>query len=406
MNPLSVVRRRGYARLRQASLLVFMLLVVEFLDEFVFGALEAALPQIRTDLNMNYEQIGLLLTIPGLLASLLFEPIIGILGDTGRRRVLVLGGGVFFCISTFLIAGSQTFSELLLVFILFFPSSGAFVSLSQSTLMDQNPARHEHNMARWTLAGSIGIVAGSLVVGAMLSWGLGWRPFYILVGVMTFITLVILWPMRFPRPVDEDGEEAEASTFREGIKGVIEALKRREVLRWLTLLEFSNFMLDILHGYLALYFVDVVGLDEAQAGFAVAIWTGVGLLGDLALIPLLERVRGISYLRFSAALEFVLYSAFLIVPGVTAKLILIAIIGFFNAGWYSITMGNLYNVLPGKSGSVLTLVNVFGVVSSFVPFLLGAVAQRYGLPVAMLFPLLGCVVLFIGLPRQKPSEAA
>ncbi len=46
-------------------------------------------------------------------------------------------------------------------------------------------------------------------------------------------------------------------------------------------------MLDVLLGFLALYFVDVAGFSSSQAGLGVAVWTGMGLLGDFLLILLL-----------------------------------------------------------------------------------------------------------------------
>lgn len=36
----------------------FMYLLIEFVDELIFGAGEAAWPLIRTDLGLNYVQIG------------------------------------------------------------------------------------------------------------------------------------------------------------------------------------------------------------------------------------------------------------------------------------------------------------------------------------------------------------
>src|SRR5690606_4046781 len=172
-------------RLRGMSAFVLVLLVVEFVDEFAFGGLEAALPLIRTDLGLSYDQVGLLLTLPPLLANLLFEPVLGILGDTWKRRVLVLGGGVGFALAALMVSGSGSFAVLMIAMILFNPSSGAFVNLSQSTLMDIDPQRHEQNMARWTFAGSVGVVAGALVIGLLVSLGQGWRTFYLLVGVVT-----------------------------------------------------------------------------------------------------------------------------------------------------------------------------------------------------------------------------
>src|SRR5207253_7370705 len=85
-----------------------------------------------------YTQIGLLLSIPGL-ASLALEPVIGVLGDLGRRRALVVAGGIGFAAALVLAAAAPSFGLLLAAFLLVFPSSGAFVSLSQATLMDLDP---------------------------------------------------------------------------------------------------------------------------------------------------------------------------------------------------------------------------------------------------------------------------
>ena len=41
--------------------------------------------------------------------------------------------------------------------------------------MDTDPARHELNMARWTFAGSLGVVAGPLALGGTALLGLRWR---------------------------------------------------------------------------------------------------------------------------------------------------------------------------------------------------------------------------------------
>ena len=110
--------------------LIFTLLAIEFLDEFIFGAQEAAWPLMRTDLGLSYVQIGLLLGLPGVVSSLV-EPFLGILGDVWKRNVLILGGGLVFALALLLAALSQSFPVLLTSFILFYPASCALVSLSQ-----------------------------------------------------------------------------------------------------------------------------------------------------------------------------------------------------------------------------------------------------------------------------------
>jgi FSR family fosmidomycin resistance protein-like MFS transporter len=390
---LKVVKRR----MRHASVFVLALLAIELMDEFVFGTREAAWPLIRDDLGLTYVQIGLLIGLPGVIAGFI-EPFIGVLGDVWRRRVLILGGGLFFALSLFLTGVSDHFAILMVSFILFYPSSGAFVNLAQASLMDYDPARREHNMARWTLAGSLGVVLGALMLGVSVAAGIGWRGQFIVLGVLTLVLLAFVW--RFPFPNGNGDSEAPGNLFT-GLRDAFRALRRWELLRWLTLLECANLMMDVLLGYLALYFVDVVGVTEAEAGIAVAVWTVVGLVGDVLLIPLLERVRGLSYLRVSAALELVLFTAFLLVPNVWAKMALLGALGFFNAGWYSILQAQVYNSMPGQSGTVMTIDNIFGFIGSLIPFGVGLLAENLGLGVAMWALLLGPIVLLVGIPRQR-----
>jgi FSR family fosmidomycin resistance protein-like MFS transporter len=388
-------------RLRQTSIFVLTLLAIELLDELVFGVREAAWPLIRNDLGLSYAQIGLLLGVPAILASLI-EPFFGIFSDMGRRRILILGGGVCFGVAMLLSGISHSFGLLMASFILFYPASGAFVSLSQGALMDHDPARHEQNMARWTFAGSLGVVIGSLSLGAIVGIGLGgWRELFLALGIAAFVLTFIARRFSF---ANVQAESEENVSFMQSMKNAFGALRRRDVLRWLTLLECSNLMLDILLGYLALYFVDVVGMSEVEAGIAVAVWTVVGLLGDLLLIPLLERVCGLDYLRVSAALELVLFTAFLLVPNVVLKLIILGALGFFNSGWYSILQGQLYSSMPGQSGAVLTISNVFGLIGGLIPTAVGLLAERVGLGSAMWFLLIGPIALLIGLPRGRGVE--
>src|SRR5512144_3154258 len=100
-------------------------LLIEFIDELVFGVGEVALPLIRDDLHLTYTQIDLLLSLPGIIAAFI-EPFIGILGDVWKSRVLIIVGGILFTASLALTGISTRFSLLLISFILFFPSSGAF----------------------------------------------------------------------------------------------------------------------------------------------------------------------------------------------------------------------------------------------------------------------------------------
>jgi len=393
--------------LRQPLVFAAVLLAIEFLDELAFGVREAAWPLLRTDLNLSYAQIGLLLGVPNVVSSLV-EPVLGVLGDVWKRWILIVGGGLCFALGLLATALAPSFAPLLFASILLYPASGAFVSLSQASLMDLDPLRHEQLMARWTLAGSVGVVAGPLLLGAGIALGLGWRGVFVLLAGLALVLSVVA--LRQPRlrangassAEDEAGEQGGG--LGAGLRRAAAALRRGVVLRWLALLEFSNFMLDILLGFMALYFVDVVGVNPALAGVAVAVWSAVGLVGDALIIPILERVRGPVYLRFAALAMLFLYPAFLLVPDYWAKLAVLALMGLCNAGWYAILQGQLYSTMPGQSGTVMAITSAFGLLVGAVPTLFGWIANEAGLPVTMWLLLLGPVALLIGLPRQRKAS--
>ena len=388
--------------LRRLSPFLLVLLVIEFLDELVYSSHEAAWPLIRADLHLSYTQIGLLLSIPAVF-SLFIEFVIGILGDTPLRRNLIRGGGVFFVLAALLTGLSQNFFALAAALVIGYPASGAFVSLSQAALMDAEPDRREQNMARWTFAGSLGVVAGPLLLGVAAVLSAGWRGLFFFLAGLSLVILLVVW--RMPKlgmiALLPSQTEAVHTPFVEGLKRAWRALKRKDVLRWLVLLEFSDLMLDVLYGYLALYFVDVGGLSPVEAGLAVGVWTGAGLVGDFLLIPLLERVRGLAYLRISIWAELLLFPAFLVTPWLPAKLILVGLLGMFNSGWYAILQGRLYASVPGQSGTVITLSNVSGLFGKLIPLAIGIAAERFGLGAAIWLLLLGPIALLVGVPRSE-----
>lgn len=374
-------------------------LLIEFIDELVFGVGETAWPLFRNDLHLTYTQIGLLLSLPGIIAAFI-EPFIGILGDVWKRRILIVAGGILFTLSLFMTSLSYSFLFLLASFILFFPSSGAFVALSQANLMDSAPARHEQNMARWTFAGSFGVLSGPLLLGLFVYIGLGWRGTY--AALASFSALCLLAAVKYLPPDSASGPSFPSLYLVfDGFRAVFQSLKRVEVWRWLLLLEFADLMGDVLFSYLALYFVDVGRATETQAGVAVTVWLAIGLISDFLFIPFIDRQKdSLKFVRMTAFLEVFAFSVFLLIPGFIPKLIIVIAVNLFNTGWYPILQGRLYSSLPGQSASLMAIGSVTGPLAKFFPFLIGFLADQFGLQTAMWILLLGPMALFIGLPRQ------
>jgi MFS transporter, FSR family, fosmidomycin resistance protein len=400
-------------------------LAVELVDELADGAKAAALPLIRRDLALSYAQIGLLVSVPLLLGNLLELPLGVLAGHGRRRRIAVLLGGVVFTLSLAGAAAAHSFAGLLVAFVVFFPASGAFVTLTQSGLMDADPARREQHMARWELAGSAGSVAGPALLIAVLAAGGNWRSAYLVLALAAAAAWLAVArnppqpapadarpdqpsttaPARPDQPStttpespdqpsataatspDQPGTTAPAHPDRPGgladARRVLAAPRRPPVLRWLLLLQVSDLLLDVFTGFLALYLVVVVHATPAQAALGVAIRLGAGLAGDAALIRALRHAGGLRLLRASAAVAAAAFPAFLLVPGLWPKLLLLACVSMITAPWYPVLQAQLYASLPDHSGVVVSLSSAAGLLGGAAPLAVGFLAQRFGLAWAL-----------------------
>jgi len=195
-----------------AWLFIATLYGVELLDELIYGLQGAILPYLKTDLALNYTEIGLLLAIPGLV-GIIGAPLIGLLGDTRHRRALVIGGIIATAMGLLLVGIGQTFWLILFAFSILYVASDAYVNLPQATLIDRDPARAEQTMARWTLLGSIGVTIAPLIVTALFYLGYGWRGLYLsLTGVAGVYTALLL-RQRFDTHMGAEKRASRARCF-------------------------------------------------------------------------------------------------------------------------------------------------------------------------------------------------
>ena len=348
---------------------------------------------IRNDLRLSYQDVGLLLSAPAFVATVV-ESALGILSDSGRRRSVVILGGFLFAAGLLVVASATTITVLLGAFIVIWPASGAFVSLSQATLMDMEPELRERNMARWVVAGSVGLVCGPVLMSAAAATGISWRvPIVVLAGLGAALAL---GTVRTPAVASDGNGASVLTTAREALR----QLRNREVVRWLVVLQLSDLLLDVLLAYVALYFVDVVGLSPATAGLAVAVSTIAGLVGEVAMLGLLRRVSGLRYLRVSAVLAAVIFIGFLVAPWPAAKLAALAALGVVTSGWYSVPNARLYDELPGRSGTAVALTSVSGVVEAILPLTIALIASRAGLDAALWICLLAPATLLALVPGK------
>lgn len=302
-------------------------------------------------------------------------------------------GGFAVAASAALTAVAGGFWPLLAALVLGNPATGAFVSLAQATLMDADPSQRIRNMARWTLAGSLGYVGGPLLLAAAVYLGVGWRG--AVAALAAAAVPLSLAAFRFPKP-----ERASAPPLRRAVHDALAAVRRREVLRLLLVLESADLLLDVFHGFLALYLVDAAGQTASVAALGVGVWTGAGLVGDCLLLPVLRRTGGAQVIRATAFVSLGAYPAFLLAPGLAPKLVLLAVLGLLNSGWYAIPKAWLYDALPDRSGAAVAVGGLGGIAGAAVPLALGFLAGSAGIATTM-WVLLSAPVALLALTADR-----
>jgi FSR family fosmidomycin resistance protein-like MFS transporter len=200
--------------------------------------------------------------------------------------------------------------------------------------------------------------------------------------------------------------------LRQLARGALAALRRREVGRWLALLEASNLLLDVFHGFLAVYLVDQAGAAPALAAATLLGASAIELLGQWLLPVLLRQLEAERYLRRSAIAALVVYPLLLLAPGIAPKLALLAVLTLLTSGWYPLLKSRLYAALPETSGAAMALSSLAGTAAAPLPLLIGALAAALGLQAAMWPLLAGALALVVLVPRpasrsdKRPASAS
>ncbi len=355
-----------------------MLLGVEFFNEWFSNLLAAVLPAVKAALGLNYIQVSFLFTVlEG--TDIISDAIFGVVGDIWSRRLLISAGAIAAGFGLILMGLAPGYLLLLTGVALQGFAGGPFVGLSQASLMDAHPRRHDQMMAWWSIIGNIGFLVTLLMVAVAYALGVDWRTLFVLGGALFIIYALFLARLRFPQSgktgegEEEKREEAKATSKWAALKA---AALDMALLRWALILP----LLDVpLTAFVVLYFHDVVGLSNVAASSALLVIIVSSLVGKAILPWLLRYIAGIRLLKLGIWIGIVSFGALLLLPGVPAKFVALTVFGLVESSWHTLAQAQAYATQPGKSGVVLSVTSLISPVTSFLPLLVGVIANAVGL---------------------------
>lgn len=346
-------------------------------------AISSVLDPIGRELKLNTLQLGIISgAFMWVYAAAL--PFAGMLGDRFSRKVLILGGLIFWSIVTLLTAYCTTYPQLVacralegLGESLYFPASMSLLSeYHDSRTRSRAMAFHQSSVYAGTILG--GGLAGFLALRY------GWRSGFVLFGslglVLGFVLMILL--KEPPRSSREDEPRPHVSSV------VAQLLRSKFYLALVVVFAGANFVAAIGLSWMPTYLGRTFNMNLGMAGLNGTAWAQIGsvvgvLLGGwLADRAASKRAGGRMSIQ---AIGLLIGVPFLFMAGTThsVPILILALIGFgLGKGLYDANIwASLYDVVSTRDrGTALGLMNATAWLSGGAgTILVGWAAIRIGL---------------------------
>jgi len=382
---LAAVGRKAVRRLTSIAVLLFG---VALLEEMSSGVPSGGAPDIERALRLSHTATAaVLFVVPGLV-QLVLDPIVFVLADRFGRARAVRGGMAVMAVTSLVAAIAPGPITLACALSLWGVATGAAVSFTEVTLLDHTgpgagsdgaPEHRARTMARWSLMGMIGDFAAPALLGALavVSARDTWRVAFAIVGGLLAAWTIALMLRAFPAAPDT-ADEDEPSLWQ----AVRDAVRDRALLGWLFGMALCNLLDETLVVFASLH-VRALGASAAGQSVTVGVFVAGGAIGLVILDRLLRRISEHRLIVWAGGACAVAFAAWLAAPTVWLSTALIFVVGATAAPLYPLACARAYARRPGRAGVVMVASHLFAPFALALPWLLGAIADRAGVPAAL-----------------------
>ena len=374
------------------------LLVAGFVDETVaflpFGALEP----LRRDLDLSYAQGSILLALyPGIGVV---GGVFGVLADRGSRRVIAAGGAFGYAAGLLLFAGGTSFPMLVVAIALMGFAGDALIRATDVALVDVAGDRIQLAVARATLLGTVGDLAGPALLAACLTAGLGWRAAFVAggLGMAAYGLLLATQPLPAPHPLPVG---ADGSRRHSGVAEVIAVARDRQVLR----LGLLSALVDVFDEPFIAFAIAYLTVSRGQPAGVAILTAGVGLAGGVAAAAWASRAER-SAIAPSVVAALLLGGAATILAAphpIMAAAGAAGVGAAVNLAWISLE-ARVLTLNPGQAGTTSAVVSAVGQLAILVPLVAGVVADHGGVTQALLLYVAMAALFAVVNARDRTPE--
>jgi MFS family permease len=371
---------------------VVSLLVAGLVDETVAFLPYGALEPLRHDLGLNYANAAALLALyPGVG---LVGGVFGVLADRHSRRLIAAGGALGYAAGLFLFAAGTNVPTLVAAVTVMGFAGDAMVRATDVALVDVAGDRLELAVARATLLGTIGDLAGPALLAVCLTTGLGWRAAFVVagLGMAGYGLLLASQPLPAPaRPPDVTRDRGRRARQEVGA-----VLRDRRVFR----LGLLAALVDVFDEPFLAFAIAYLVTTRGQPAGVAALTAGVGLAGGVAAAAWASRVERADITPSTvAALLVGGVGAIVLAPHPVAAALGAAGVGAaVNLAWISLE-ARVLTLRAGQAGTTSAVVSAVAQLAVLVPLVAGVLADAAGVSTALLL-YLALALVFAMLNRR------
>jgi predicted MFS family arabinose efflux permease len=315
-------------------------------------------------------------TIPLLLAAAIETPVL-LHSDRVPRRVVLAGSLGTLCAALLLCAFAPNAWVLALGLTLAGAASGVACAAAEAELVTRHAP--DKAMSRWMAFGAAGDVLTPLFVASAIHLGAGYRAALVAVASLAALQAVLCY-----HHASGDAPRAEDDEARATLREAFATLRERpRLLAWLAAAACCTFLDEIVIAFCALRFEGDLGWSASFVATSLAATSVGSLIGAVATERLLARVPARTLLSGSTMLAA---SALVVVILTTSPTLAVAglfCVGMFASPHYPLSMSAAYECAPGRPGLVAAAAQPFVVVDVVFPVLLGMLATRWGVSMAL-----------------------
>jgi len=303
-----------------------LFILAHFGHHMVGAMLRPLMPMIRTDLDLNYTQVGIVLSVFAVTFGISQLPGGWLADRIGTRLVVTIGvSGV--ALAGLLIGFSPSYTALIAFLALAAIMGGGYHPASATAISASVPSEHRGRALGFHLIGGSSSLWVTPLLAAPIAVAWGWRGSYIALSIPAIILGIVLYiligrytQVRTTQPqIPDDSTLTTPSRIRWG-----------QLAPFLIMSVATGMMVRSVSAYLSLYAVDHFGLAEATAAILVTIAPGVGLFAAPLGGYLADRFGGVPVVIVVSILAGPLIYLMGVAPDIPTLIVVLIIIGFIS----------------------------------------------------------------------------